>query len=99
MKLKIIFLLIALSPARLFSQGKTHHFLIGYGVPTDSNVIAPYGQLLFDNTSITTIGETRKMAFRATQGNISDENGNLLMVSNGCWIADATGDTMQWGGA
>ncbi|MBK7966398.1 MAG: hypothetical protein IPK10_14680 [Bacteroidetes bacterium] len=32
-----------------------------------------------------------KMPFRAAQGNLSDENGNLLMVSNGCWIADATG--------
>lgn len=28
------------------------------------------------------------MPFRAAQANISDENGNLLMVTNGYWIAD-----------
>jgi hypothetical protein len=43
---------------------------------------------------VVVIGEARKMSFGATQANISDDNGNLLMVSNGCWIADATGDTM-----
>ncbi|MBK6642012.1 MAG: hypothetical protein IPG39_12700 [Bacteroidetes bacterium] len=36
----------------------------------------------------------RKIPFSDTQGNISDENGNLLMSSNGYFIADATGDTM-----
>ncbi|MBS1764953.1 MAG: T9SS type A sorting domain-containing protein [Bacteroidetes bacterium] len=33
-----------------------------------------------------------------TEGNISDENGNILMSSNGIFIADATGDTMLGGG-
>ncbi|MBK8413241.1 MAG: hypothetical protein IPL22_01220 [Bacteroidetes bacterium] len=36
----------------------------------------------------------RKIPFSDTQGNISDENGDLLMSSNGYFIADATGDTM-----
>lgn len=38
-----------------------------------------------------------KMKFRETEGNISDASGNLLMSSNGIWIADASGDTMQNG--
>ncbi|MBK6641578.1 MAG: hypothetical protein IPG39_10210 [Bacteroidetes bacterium] len=39
----------------------------------------------------------RKIPFSDTQGNISDENGDLLMSSNGYFIANATGDTMQNG--
>jgi hypothetical protein len=38
------------------------------------------------------------MPFLGTQANISDANGNLLMASNGIWIANATGDTMLNGG-
>lgn len=37
------------------------------------------------------------MKFFSTQGNISDINGNLLFSSNGCWIANTTGDTMMNG--
>ncbi|MBL7929639.1 MAG: T9SS type A sorting domain-containing protein [Bacteroidia bacterium] len=37
------------------------------------------------------------MVFKGTQANISDANGNLLMSSNGVWIANATGDTMMNG--
>ncbi|MBE7510748.1 MAG: PD40 domain-containing protein [Bacteroidia bacterium] len=78
----------------LNAQGKTHNFLIGYGAVLDSFTTSSYGRLLFNYNSVSAIGENRKMPFRITQANISDENGNLLMVSNGCWIADATGDTM-----
>ena len=80
------------------SQGKTHNFLIGYNTLTDAYTTSGKGRLLFDSASVSVISESRKMAFRAAQGNISDENGNLQIVSNGCWIADATGDTMLNGG-
>ncbi|MBE7508571.1 MAG: hypothetical protein HS118_00030 [Bacteroidia bacterium] len=56
------------------------------------------GRLNFTDTSVTYITEIRKIPFEGTQGNISDENGNLLMSSNGIFIANATGDTMQDGG-
>jgi hypothetical protein len=36
--------------------------------------------------------------FRAAQGNISDEQGRLLFVSNGCYLADSSGSVMQNGG-
>ena len=85
-------------PVMAQSQGKTHNFLIGYNILTDAYTTSGKGRLLFDSNSVTVISESRKMAFRAAQGNISDENGNLLIVSNGCWIADATGDTMMNGG-
>jgi hypothetical protein len=52
----------------------------------------------FDINSETFTSEFRKMSFKGTQANISDSNGNLLMASNGIWIANATGDTMLNGG-
>ncbi|MBK6640577.1 MAG: hypothetical protein IPG39_04750 [Bacteroidetes bacterium] len=38
------------------------------------------------------INENGKMVFKGTQANISDAGSNLLMSSNGIWIASATGD-------
>ena len=37
------------------------------------------------------------MRFSSTQGNIADSSGNLLMYSNGIWIANANGDTIMNG--
>lgn len=90
----ILFYIYVLYPTLLCAQGKTQNFLIGYGAVLDSFTTSSYGRLLFNSTNVVVTGEVRKMAFDATQANISDENGNLLMSSNGCWIADATGDTM-----
>ncbi len=86
--------LLMFFPVIAQSQGKTHNFLIGHNYLTDQYTTAGKGRLLFDSSSVVVIGEARKISFGTTQANISDDNGNLLMVSNGCWIADATGDTM-----
>ncbi len=83
--------------AQVHAQGKTHNFLIGYTTALDTYTTSPKGRLLIDSNNATVTGESRKMAVEATQGNISDENGNLIISTNGCWIADATGDTMQNG--
>ena len=80
-------------------QGLNHTFLLGYDIALfDTNVTSTKARLNFDSVSVTAIPQTFKMPFRAAQANISDQNGNLLMYTNGCWIADATGDTMQNGG-
>ena len=95
MKYKILVLILnVFFPMLLAAQGRTHNFLIGYNTLTDQYTTAGKARLLFDSTTITVVSDVRKMEFGITQANISDENGNLLMVSNGCWIADATGDTM-----
>ncbi len=92
----IFFLCISLSA---FSQGRNHNWLIGYDVALfDTNVTSTKAWLQFDTNTVTITPTNFKMPFRAAQGNISDEQGNLLMVSNGCWIADATLDTMMNGG-
>lgn len=73
------------------SQGYNHAWLIGYA---SSNNVA---RINFDSNNVTIIPEVRKMKFRATQGTISDAHGNLLISSNGCFLANALGDTMMNG--
>lgn len=73
----------------LLGQGFNHAWLMGY----TSNKM----RINFDISSYTLVPETRKMSFKGTEGNISDENGNFLMSSNGVWIANANNDTMMNG--
>ncbi len=80
-----------------FSQGYNHIWFIGNQVLLDTNTTSPKARILFDGVNADTIGEIRQMPFRGTQANISDENGNLIAATNGCWIMDATGNTMQNG--
>ncbi len=82
-----------------FGQGKNSHFLLGYDTGLfDTNVVSTKADLYITQNTYTLTPSNFKMPFRASQANLSDENGNLLMVSNGCWVADATGDTMLNGG-
>jgi hypothetical protein len=75
-------------------QGYNHQWLLG----NNPFINFPNGRAFFDVNSETFTSEFRKMSFKGTQANISDANGNLLMASNGIWIANATGDTMLNGG-
>nr|MBK9650297.1 T9SS type A sorting domain-containing protein [Bacteroidota bacterium] len=100
MKVKIVFVGVFLFIFQFCKgQGKTHHFLLGYDVGlADTNVTSTKARFLIDSNSIITVPESRKMPFGSTQATMSDENGNLIIATNGCWIADATGDTMLNGG-
>jgi len=71
-------------------QGYNHTWLLGHTANTKMRIN-------FTDSTYSLISEMRKMTFRDTQGNISDGNGNFLMSSNGIWIANANGDTMQNG--
>jgi len=79
------------------AQGYNHQWLIGRRTNLDTITTSTKARLLFDIGNMTVIPESRKMAFYETQANISDENGNLIAATNGCWIMDATGDSMQNG--
>ncbi len=87
---KYLFLIYLIaSVPQIMAQGLNHNWLLGnWPLPYDK------GRLLFNTNSYTHVLEQRKMTFDGTQGNISDANGNLMMSSNGIWIANATGDTM-----
>ncbi|MCO5288440.1 MAG: T9SS type A sorting domain-containing protein [Bacteroidetes bacterium] len=93
-KMLLFLILFFVLEATAFAQGYNHTWLLGYLNNTSNDK----GRLNFTDTSVTYITEIRKIPFGGTQANISDENGNLLMSSNGIFIANATGDTMQDGG-
>jgi hypothetical protein len=78
----------------LCAQGKNHQFLVGDANNIGTYTTATRSRLLFDSTSLTVVPDSFAMPFIQTQGNISDEQGNLLMVSNGIYIMNANGDTM-----
>ncbi len=97
----LLFIIINVSPAlftNLYSQGRNNLWLLGY----QSGQIGPTTSLRanvdFSTGNAVVSPVTRKMKLSETQGNISDVNGNLLMSSNGIWVANATGDTMMNGG-
>jgi hypothetical protein len=87
-------LLMVLFSNHTLSQGYNHNWLLSYHYnPTDT-----LSRMTFNNTFYNMIAEERKIPFRGfTQANISDANGNLLMSSNGAWIANSIGDTMMNG--
>jgi len=88
MKNVILLAYICFISINAFCQGFNHTFLIGYAASMNK------ARINFDTNSVAVVGEVREMSFFITQGNISDKNGNLLMASNGCWIANGLGDTM-----
>jgi hypothetical protein len=93
----LILILFILAFAKSNSQGLNNNWLIGSNFLLDSNTTSQLAKINFYSGSPVISPDTRKMKFRRTQANISDEVGNLLMSSNGFWIADASGDTMQNG--
>mgnify|MGYP001194478195 FL=1 len=93
----IILLQIILFANSCLSQGYNHTWLLGYH-PNVNNPFDTMAQIDFNISSFSIVNYQRKIPFRGfTQANISDANGNLLMSSNGAWIANSTGDTMMNG--
>ncbi len=89
-------LLMLLYPIGVFAQGLNHTWLLGYhyNINNPSDTMA---RMDFVNSNYNIVHYLRKMPFGDTEGNISDENGNFLMSSNGIWIANSIGDTMPNG--
>jgi type IX secretion system substrate protein/WD40 repeat protein len=80
------------------SQGINRTFLLGYLQSViDTNATSPKARILFDSNIYTLLPESRKMSFNAAQATVSDPNGNLIIATNGCWVANASGDTMMNG--
>lgn len=96
MKFKHFFVFLSILACYICSgQGFNHNFLLGYDIGlVDTNVISDKARLNYFVDSVSVIPESRKMSFLASQSNISDFSGNLLIATNGCWIANALGDTM-----
>lgn len=96
--ISLLFLLTSLYSIQLFARDKPH-WLLGYDSALfDTNVVSTKANIRFDSTSYLLTPANFKMPFLSAQSTFSDEYGNLKMSTNGCWIADATGDTMFNGG-
>jgi hypothetical protein len=95
-KFEVTLLLLFIVHVDMFSQGINNLWTMGYGGP---QATLPFGGIdmnfINGNPSITYV--TRDMEFRRAVSTICDSSGNLLFVTNGVYVADATGDTMQNG--
>lgn len=80
-----------------YSQGVSNLWLLGYTGGLDAYTTSTKAKIDFQTGTPNVIPNFSKMRFTTTQGNISDTNGNMLMCSNGIWIANASGDTMMNG--
>jgi hypothetical protein len=100
MRLKVLVFLILTGivftfPVKIFAQGKNHNWEIGYDTGLfDTSVTSTKALLNYSANQIQDSPKSFTMPFRAAQGNISDENGKLIICENGCWIADSTGNQM-----
>ncbi|MBL7939570.1 MAG: T9SS type A sorting domain-containing protein [Flavobacteriales bacterium] len=77
------------------AQGLNNLFVMGYssdaGLPlggTNVDFIAGVPNIYY---------QYRDIGYSRANANISDSNGDLLFSTNGAWVADALGDTMQNG--
>ncbi|MBE7510159.1 MAG: hypothetical protein BWX95_02701 [Bacteroidetes bacterium ADurb.Bin141] len=89
-------MVILLNCINTFAQGYNHTWLLGYHTNLN-NPIDTMARMDFSSSNYNLVHYQRRMPFDATEGNISDENGNFLMSSNGIWIANSIGDTMPNG--
>ena len=80
----------------VYGQGYNHTWLLGYHYNI-SNPTDTMARMDFNSSNYSLVHYQRKMPFGDTEGNISDENGNFLMSSNGIWVANSMGDTMPNG--
>lgn len=83
-KLFLCFVFVIFNTPAL-SQSRNSVYLLGYNAKA---------RMDFTSNSYLISPDSRLIPFLDTQGNISDDNGNILMSSNGVYIADASGDTM-----
>jgi hypothetical protein len=98
MKKLITLSIILLHGCSCLGQGYNHNYLLGYQTGLDSFTTAFRAKAEIDAVNFNIFSQVRKMRFRSAQANISDSVGNLLFYTNGCWIANALGDTMANGG-
>ncbi len=94
MKALCILIFIVLSYNFSFSVGYDNLWMMGYHCCVSPN----YGvDLEFDSSGATIYLRNRRMNFSETNACITDQNGDLLFYTNGCYIANRQNDTMMNG--
>ncbi len=99
-KMRSICITIALVAGQLvsrqgFAQGLNNFFLMGY----ENYAGLPWGgtNVNFSSGTPDIYYQYRDIGYSRANANISDDLGNVLFSTNGAWVADAIGDTMQNG--
>jgi len=77
------------------AQGVNNFFLMGYS--NDAGLPLGGTNIDFNSGTPDIYYQYRDIGFSRANANISDSNGNVLFSTNGAWVADAFGDTMQNG--
>ncbi|MBK6397651.1 MAG: T9SS type A sorting domain-containing protein [Bacteroidetes bacterium] len=95
MRTLLILLLLCLSFCG-YSQFQSANYLVGYTTGLDSFTTTMRARINFDS-GFQGIPEARPMKFVGAQANISDSMGNIVIATNGVYVADATGNIMDNG--
>ncbi len=95
MRTLLILLLLCLSFCG-YSQFQSANYLVGYTTGLDSFTTTMRARINFDS-GFQAIPEARPMKFVGAQANISDSMGNIVIATNGVYVADATGNFMDNG--
>ncbi|MBK9402537.1 MAG: T9SS type A sorting domain-containing protein [Bacteroidetes bacterium] len=82
MKWLLVLLACFILQSASWGQGMNAHWLLGYTTGIDTNVVFKRAIFEFDSLSYTLNSANFKMPFCAAQSNLSDENGNWLLLSN-----------------
>jgi hypothetical protein len=92
---KLIFAFL-MFPSMLISQGINNLWTMGYGGPQATLPVGGIDMNFISGAPVISY-LIRDMEFGRAISNICNSSGDLLFVTNGVYIADATGDTMQNG--
>lgn len=94
-KYGVLFIFFILTHFSNAQQGVNNIWLMGYA--NNGGLVAAHPKFDFYNGAPVITLDSLDMRFRHTHANISDVQGNLLFYTNGCYIADASNDTIQNG--
>jgi len=94
----VVLILVCLCSSKFSAQGLNNLWMLGYDA-IDTTVGIPWGgtDIDFISGAADIFYHDREMDFGRTAANITDNSGSLLFSTNGYYIADAFGDTMQNG--
>jgi hypothetical protein len=92
----LVHVFLLMFPPTALSQGRNNLWMMGYGGLTPPTLLGGIDVNFSSGQPIISY-IPREMEFKRAVSTITDNSGNLLFVTNGFYIADATGDTMQNG--
>src|SRR5688572_13995907 len=94
--LSLFYFILIYTPIFGQSQGINNLWLMGQGGLMPGPLLGGMEMNFITGSPVISMS-LREMEFRRAVSTIADTNGNILFYTNGVYIADASGDTMQNG--